>query len=157
MSHSLSVNFFTKQNENTSTEPCEVANKQNVLLQVPWKNDPLPTLHPRVLRHSGPWRQYFFLTPLPGTEVLVGIPDANEKCHTEINRIKHTHTHCCLMLSNVHINILTGFPTQHLSVRETERFSVFFVTSDVSGQRPSSSNLWRSLMLSLYLSKLDPR
>ena len=57
---------------------------------------------------------------------------------------------------NVHTNILTGFPTHHLSVIETlDDFVVS--TSDVSGQRPSSSNLWRSLMLSLYLSRLAPR
>ena len=101
MSHSLSVNFFTKQNEkHTSTEPCEV-NKQDVLLQVSWRNDPLPTLHPRVLRHSGPWRQYFFVTPLPGTEFWLASLMQMKKWHTEINRNKWNKTHTHTLLSHV--------------------------------------------------------
>lgn len=71
----------------TSTEPCEVANKQNVLPQVSWRNDPLPALHPRVLRHSGPWRQYFFVTPLPGTEFWLASL-MQMKHVTQINRNK---------------------------------------------------------------------
>lgn len=66
----------------TSTEPCEVANKQNVLPQVSWRNDSLtrsPSKGPQtfrpltaiLLRHSTPWHG-----------VLVGIPDANETCYT---------------------------------------------------------------------------
>ena len=108
MSHSLSVTFFTFKKENTSTEPSEVAkNHRGLARELGGMTPPLPNLHPSVLRHSAPWRQNFFLSPLPGM-------DNNSFFVVEfwlasLTRKKKCHTHCCLMLSNVHI-MFSGFP-----------------------------------------------
>ncbi len=112
MSHSLSVTFFTFK---------EHMNKRKHINRTQWGRQkqrglarelgemtpPLPNLHPSVLRHSAPWRQNFFLSPLPGMDnnsFFVG-----EFWLASLTRKKTCHTHCCLMLSHVHI-MFSGFP-----------------------------------------------